>query len=101
MSAEKHTVRVTIGGTEYPVQADADPAYIQTIAAYVDRRMHEIPGAAASQSLAGVAILTALNIADELHKERQEKETALNSLDERLAILIRRLDQALDLPHTT
>ena len=51
MSQDKHTVRVKIYGTEYPIQAEADPAYIQKIAQYVDERMHEIPGDSTKQSL--------------------------------------------------
>jgi cell division protein ZapA len=94
MSQDKHTVRVHIFGTEYPIQAEADPAYIQKIAEYVDSRMREITGGA--HSTAGVAILTALNIADELYREREEKEKALSQLNDQIDALVRRLDQALE-----
>lgn len=101
MSQEKNTVRVNIFGTEYPIHAEEDPDYIQEIAAYVDRRMHEIPGSTATRSLASVAILTAVRIADELHKEREgrdEQEDSLSGLDERIVALIQRMDQVLDHP---
>ncbi len=94
MNENRHTVRIQILGAEYPIEADADPAYIQKIAAYVDSRLREIPDGGASQSLARMAILTALNIADDLHKERQEKEFMLAKLEERIDQLVRRLDQA-------
>jgi len=96
MSADKNTIRVRIYGTEYPIEAVADPAYIQRIAEYVDSRMKEIPGGVTGYSLAAMAILTALNIADELYKEREAKEKAFVSLDERIETLIHRADQALD-----
>ena len=101
MSQETNTVRVNIFGTEYPIHAEEDPDYIQQIAAYVDRRMHEVPGSAASRSLASVAILTAVRIADELHKEREERdrlEKSLSGLDEKIMALIQRMDQVLDHP---
>lgn len=101
MSQGKNTVRVHIFGMEYPIHAEEDPDYIQKIAAYVDRRMREIPDSTATRSLASVAILTAVTIADELHKEREgrdEKEKSLSSLDDKIIALIQRLDQVLDRP---
>ena len=101
MSQEKNTVRVHIFDTEYPIHAEEDPDYIQKIAAYVDRRMREIPGSTATRSLASVAILTAITIADELHKEREgrdEQEKSLSSLDDKIIALIQRVDQVLDHP---
>ena len=95
MSQERHTVRVTIYGTEYPIQADADSAYIQKIAQYVDTRMHEIPSGSTALSIMGVAILAALNIADELHREREERQHALAELNDNIETLIRRLEQVL------
>lgn len=94
MSQEKHTVRVKIYGTEYPIQANADPAYIQEIAQYVDARMHEIPADSTTHSLIGVAILTALNIADELYRERESNQKAITKIEEQLSALVRRLEQA-------
>ena len=49
MSQGKNTVRVHIFDTEYPIHAEEDPDYIQKIAAYVDRRMREIPGSTATR----------------------------------------------------
>lgn len=96
MNQEKHTVRVTICGTEYPIKADADPTYIMRIAQYVDTRMRAIPDTASSTpSLMGVAILTALSIADELHREREEKARVITQLDDQIATLVRQLDEVL------
>ena len=83
------------------LEAEEDPDYIQQIAAYVDQRMHEVPGSSTTRSLASVAILTAVRIADELHKEREgrvEQDKSLSSLDEKIIALIQRMDQVLDHP---
>ena len=100
MSQEKHSVLVKIYGTEYHINAEEDPDYIQRIAQYVDDRMHEI-SRASTNSLAGVAILTAMDIAHELHKEREGKGRDTSATDDRIADLIRRLDQVLETPMET
>ncbi len=68
-------VRVTILGQEYPVRADADPAYVRDIAAFLDARMRIIQQADPNRPPLKIAILAALNLIDEmltLKKEKQE-----------------------------
>ncbi|SVB20225.1 uncharacterized protein METZ01_LOCUS173079 [marine metagenome] len=100
MSQEKGSVQVKIYGTEYPIKSEEDPDYIQKIAQYVDNRMHEI-SRGSTNSLPGVAILTAMEIAHELHKEREGKESDASVVDDRLAGLIRLLDRVLETPTET
>jgi cell division protein ZapA len=62
-------VEVEIFGQSFRVAAgDATSAYIQKLAEYVDERMRAIAGTAKSMPLNRMAILTALNIADDLFK---------------------------------
>ena len=99
MDDEKVTVRVNICGTEYPIQAEEEAEYIQRIAAYVDERMREVPVSVTMQSLTSVAVLTAIRIADELHKEREQKQEHAGSesmRDKRISDLIRRMDELLE-----
>ncbi len=99
MDDGKVTVRVNICGTEYPIQASEEAEYIQQIAAYVDERMREVPISATMQSLTSVAVLTAIRIADELHKERrkqQEQFVSESMHNERIADLVRRMDVLLE-----
>ncbi len=99
MDDSKVTVRVNICGTEYPIQAEEEAEYIQRIAAYVDERMREVPVSVTMQSLTSVAVLTAIRIADELHKERAQKKEQVVSesmQDDRITDLIRRMDELLE-----
>ena len=99
MDDDKVTVRVNICGTEYPIQAEEEAEYIQRIAAYVDERMREVPVSVTMQSLTSVAVLTAIRIADELHKEREKQKEHVvseSTQDERITDLIRRLDELLE-----
>ncbi len=77
-------IRVTIFGTEYPIKGDADPSYIKEVAEYVDRKMKDIAKNAPIHSSLKVAILAALNIADELYRERMDKEKVMSEVEKKI-----------------
>ncbi|MFQ6093219.1 MAG: cell division protein ZapA [bacterium] len=85
MAEKDDHIRVNIFGTEYPIKGDADPAYIEEIAGYVDAKMREVSKLLSLPSMTKVAILAAMNIADELFKERAEREKTVSQLEERAA----------------
>jgi cell division protein ZapA len=95
MNDKKQTVLVNIMGEEYPIKAEADRAYILQVAKYVDTKLREVQEKLSARSPVKVAVLTALNIADELFKERAEKEKRLSDIEERAHSLIERLDNEL------
>lgn len=80
---QRNVVKVNIFGTEYPIKGDSDVDYIQDVASYVNNKMIEIEKSLTVKSLLKVAILAALNIADELYKERGEKIKLLSTLEEK------------------
>jgi len=82
-----NSVKVEIYGSEYRIRGDADPDYIQEIAHYVDSKMREIAHSSGIMSQSRIAILAALNIADELHQERDEREKAKGALANQAARL--------------
>jgi cell division protein ZapA len=62
-------VEVEIFGQSFRVAAgDAPPAYIQKLASYVDERLRAIADTTKTMPLNRMAILAALNIADDLFK---------------------------------
>mgnify|MGYP003418795395 CR=1 FL=1 len=65
---EEHHVTVTIMGRNYTLRAEDDPQYVRMIAAYVDDKMKEIAAVSPRMSTTRLAILAAINLADELHK---------------------------------
>jgi cell division protein ZapA len=86
------STRVQIFSQEYHIRAEADPEYVKTIAAYVDAKMQEIARKQSLVSSTKVAILAAVNIADEVFQERRRRERAdhdvaakVNELSEVLA----------------
>jgi len=88
-------VTVEIAGHRYPIRSDLDPEYVAALAAYVDERMR----AAARDTSADVvriAVLAALNIADEYFRCRDLNTNESVRLRERAAHLERLVDGALD-----
>ena len=88
-------VPVVIMGQTYNVRAEEDGLYIKELAKFVDTKMSAVEEATGTSESTKVAILTALNIADELFKvqerERIDKETVVDHVTE----LSRKLDDAL------
>lgn len=89
-----HLVQVEIYGQSYNLRGEGDTAYLQELAVYVDRRMREVAEATATVDSLKVAILAALNIADEGRRDRKTPPPAKGGTD-RVARLISDLDRSL------
>jgi cell division protein ZapA len=89
-------VTVEINGLRYPIRSSLDPAYVADLAAYVEQKML----LAAQESPAGdtlkIAVLAALNIADECFRAREEGSARRHNVSQRARELERLLDLALD-----
>ena len=90
---ETESVTVTIFGKEYTLKGGADSEYVQEIAAFVDKRMSEVARNAAVVSTDRIAILAAVNIADELFREQHKRMEATATLEDRSTHLTRLLVQ--------
>lgn len=75
-------VSVDIFGEEYTVKGAEKPEYIQMLAAYVDRRMKMIQQRNPNLSNTKLAVLTALNLADELNKLQEDYDELVKALEE-------------------
>ena len=72
MSKIRTTVR--IGGKEYTMSGNDSEEYMHRVAIYVDRKMSQIEANNNNLSTTMLAVLTSLNITDELLKLREESE---------------------------
>jgi len=77
----KRVVDVEIMGQKFSVKSDADENYIRTVADYVDEKLRELLKSARPTAQFNVAIMAALNIADEYHQLKEKHETVLNRLN--------------------
>jgi len=75
-------VTVEIFNQDYIVKGSENAEYIEMLAAYVDRRMRMIEQRNHSLSITKVAVLTALNLADELNKLQEDYDELVKVLEE-------------------
>ncbi len=93
MSDEKDGVTVEIFGHEYKIRGNADPDYILEIAQYVDGKMKEVAHGTPVGSLTKIAILAALNIAEELFRVKTEKQKVLQDVETSTRRMRRKLEE--------
>ena len=68
----KRSVAVTINGQRYTIKSDAEEAYVHALADLVDQKVREVQRGAKTAAPHAVAVLAALQIADELSRSQQE-----------------------------
>lgn len=94
MADKSSLVHVEIFGQTYALRGGDDPAYIERLAAYVDSQMREVGKMAGAVDSVRIAVLAALNIADECLKAK-DAEMGSQALGQRAASLARELDAVL------
>jgi cell division protein ZapA len=89
-------ITVEIAGQRYPIRSTLDERYVTELAAYVDQKMRAASDSAPASDMLGLAVLVALNIADEFFRERdREVHPHSSELHERAVRLERIVDEAL------
>ena len=86
------SIRVEIFDQTYHLRGP-DPEYLAKLAEYVDTKMRTVAAQASTVDSLRVAVLAALNIADELHVQRSRLNPA--SYQERASTLSGKLDEVL------
>ena len=80
---ESNKVSVKIYGQEYVITGEKSREHIMKVADYVDRKMYEIGQAVKGGPASSLAVLSAVNVADE-YFDAQEQIEALKKLNEQL-----------------
>ena len=88
-------IPVEIHGQRYPIRTTLEPEYVARIAGYVDEKMRVAAQQTPSSDSLRLAVLAALNIADELFRCRDLKRECDGELAERAGELERLLDRVL------
>lgn len=89
------TTQVEIFGSVYHVRGNDDDGYFQNLADLVDRKMREVAQHVNTGDTARIAILAALNLADELFRIQNRQEGERVEIREKVAELTEELTQAL------
>ena len=94
-----NTVTVKINGMEYNLKGKEDDEYLLKVSEYVDGKFKEVSSNNNKLSISSVAVLSALNIADELFKCNKEVDDLLkkkNSLEERIREIKQEIEETVE-----
>jgi cell division protein ZapA len=91
-------VNVEIHGQRYAVRSELEPQYVGELASYVDDKMRQAARELASADPLRVAVVAALNIADDLYNARAESSGSEGRLLARAADIERLVDSILTEP---
>ncbi len=90
----KRSVQVEIAGQTLSIRTDEGPEYVQALADYVDGHVRElVPDKPSSFNLSRVALLVAMEIADELFREKDLHHRLRVAVRDQIATLRARLDE--------
>ena len=90
------TTDVEIFGAVYHVRGEQNSEHLRDLAAFVDRRMQDVAQQVTTVDTAKIAILAALNIAEELHEARQRQEGERVEIEEKVTALAQELEGVLE-----
>jgi cell division protein ZapA len=93
--ADTTVIPITVQGQQYPIRTSLDPEYVQRLAAFVDEKMSAAAEQTPTSDSIRLAVLAALNIADELFRCRDATDQRNGRLAERTEELERLLDRLL------
>jgi cell division protein ZapA len=95
MSEQGRVIPVEIQGQRYPIRSTLDAAYVSRLAVYVDEKMRAAADTTPTGDALRLAVLAALNIADELFRCREATRDKDGRLAERAEELERLVDRVL------
>lgn len=97
MSQSSDIVAVQIRGQSYPIRSSLDARYVAQLARYVDDKMGTAAESTPTADGLRLAVLAALNIADELFRCQDSQRQGRGALAERTQQIEALVDQALRL----
>jgi cell division protein ZapA (FtsZ GTPase activity inhibitor) len=90
--AEPARVELTLLGQTLSVRTEASPEYLRTFAAFVEERVATLQRGGVRDPLKALS-LAALDIADKLHRMREDRSLDEGEVGARLRAVIARLDE--------
>ena len=84
---------IKVMGREFSVLSDRGDGYVEGVVKYVNDRAEEMGNTSKDISTVNIAILVALNVADELFKLREEKEDFYSQLESKSEKLVNYIEE--------
>ncbi|HXW17604.1 MAG TPA: cell division protein ZapA [Candidatus Acidoferrales bacterium] len=89
-------MKIEIYNQSYNVSADENEEYIKQLAEFVDGKMRSVAEATRTVDSVRVAVLAALNIADELHALKRRQDALEGPLRKRVEKCVALVDKAIE-----
>lgn len=96
----KRSIAVSIAGQRIPLKSDADEAYVRLLAEFVEDKINHLQEQSRQAGLQELAVLTALQIADELFRERRRGAALREGVRERARRLLEQVAELGGQPET-
>jgi cell division protein ZapA len=94
MATDKKSIKVKIFGSEYPLRGDSEE-FTRKVATYVDEMINTIHSKIPEQPTLTVSVLSALNITEELFRERERGKAVVSLVEDEVSKLTNYLDNCL------
>jgi cell division protein ZapA len=94
MATDRKSIKVKIFGSEYPLRGESEE-FTRRVAGYVDDMINTIHGKLPEQPTLTVAVLSALNITEDLFKERDSTRSSVAQLEGEISKISNYLDNCL------
>lgn len=91
------SVKVSVAGQKIALRTDAKPKYVKELASFVSAKMEEVKSGGKTVTTQSLALLAALQIADELYQLRKSQEQLKRQVKERTQRILRYLESEADL----
>jgi cell division protein ZapA len=91
MNTDRKSIKVKIFGSEYPLRGDSEE-FTRKVASYVDEMINTIHNKLPEQPTLTVAVLSALNITEDLFKERERNKSMSTLVEGEITKLTNYLD---------
>jgi cell division protein ZapA len=95
MDGQNDSTEVEIFGQTYNVRGEGDPDYLLELARFVDSRMRDVAAQVATIDPLKIAILAALNIADEFSRYRKQRDDTVGIWIEKTEEISDRLNKVI------
>lgn len=95
MNHSPDSIRIEIYDQEYNVKGSLNAAYLEELARYVDGKMRSIAAKSHNVDSLRVAVLAALNIADEYHQMKSKFEKTAQQVEQKVGEYNEALDRLL------
>ena len=95
MTADGKSIKVKIFGSEYPLRGESEEL-TKKVAGYVDQMISTIHEKIPEQPPLTVAVLSALNITEDLFKEREKNRSLATLVETEVGKINEYLDQCLN-----